>query len=384
MPTSQPDLTRPQPMLDEQSFQGLLAAAFTIQEHNERRKRATQAEISESHPEQGSIPVCENCGAPKTTEKSRCDRCETGEFRPGERLQRNWASMWLMSQEHALSQESWSASNASDLATSSIPPKRKPQSESAPALAASNFLARPLHGTPQKNPSISPAADVRDSQARNHAREVAPTGAMINAAANQLVRKGPATEPISDSIQTVPSFSLFSENRNFHPTEGTIFQSTLTEDIVLEAPEGITAPAESVSEDTSGAEPDAQPLPPRSFLQHLADLRVTLRFNRANLYLGLAVLVAGFALLWPAATAPRRPALGLWEQALIKLGIAEAPAPAIHFQGDPSVQVWIDPHSALYYCPGEDQYGKSTDGRFSTQREAQMDRFDPAGRSACE
>jgi ribosomal protein L40E len=384
MPTSQPDLTRTQPMLDEQSFQGLLSAAFTIQEHNERRKRAAQFEITEDHPEPEATPVCENCGAPKPAEKSRCDRCETGEFRPGERLQRNWASMWLMSQEHALSQENWPESDARDRANSSIPSKRNPLSESASPRAASNFLARPLHYTAQTNASISPTADVRDTRARNYANEAASTGSMINAAANQPVSKSPVAEPISDSIQSVPSFSLFSENRNFHPTQGTTFESTLTEDIVLETPQEITASAEFVSDDATATEVGAQPPPPGSFLQDLTNLRVTLRFNRANLYLGLAVLVAGFALLWPAATAPRRPALGLWERALIKLGIAEAPAPTIHFQGDPSVQVWIDPHSALYYCPGEEQYGKAADGRFSTQREAQMDRFDPAGRSACE
>jgi hypothetical protein len=383
MPASQPDLTRPQLLLDEQSFQSLLSAAFTIQEHNERRKRAAQSEISESHPEPESAPLCQNCGAPKAVEKSQCNRCETGEFRPGERLQRNWASMWLMSQEHALSQENWPESSVSDRANSSIPPKRKPQSESASPPAASNFLARPLRDAAQTNPSILPPADVRDGQARNHTNEVAATGAIVNTAANQLVRKNPATEPISNSNQVVPSRSSFSENRKFHPLDGTIFESTLTEDIVLDAPHEITSQAGLVADDTTGTELDAQPVPPSSFLQHFTNLRVALRFDRANLYLGLAVLVAGFALLWPAATAPRRPALGLWERTLIKLGIAEAPAPAIHFQGDPSVQVWIDPHSALYYCPGEEQYGKA-DGRFSTQREAQMDRFDPAGRSACE
>jgi hypothetical protein len=367
MPTSQPDLTRMQPMLDEQSFQGLLAAAFTIQEHNERRKRSAQPEISESHPEPESARVCE-CGAPKATEKSRCNHCEASELRPGERLQRNWASMWLMSQEHALSQENWPESNTSDQAP----------------LAASNFLARSLRDTAQTNASISPAADVRDTQARDHPNEFAPADAIINAGANQLVQKSSAGQPTSGSILTVSPFLSFSENTNLHPLDRTTFESTLTEDIVPEAPDEIASSAEFVSDDATATELDAQPVPPSSFLQHLTNLRVTLRFNRANLYLGLAVLVAGFALLWPTAAAPRRPALGLWERALIKLGIAEAPAPAIHFQGDPSVQVWIDPHSALYYCPGEDLYGKAPDGRFSTQREAQLDRFDPAGRSACE
>ena len=123
---------------------------------------------------------------------------------------------------------------------------------------------------------------------------------------------------------------------------------------------------------------------PSSGLQRLADWHVKLRFHRADLYLGVAIFVAVLALLWPAAGAPRPAALGPWERALVTLGIAEVPAPIVHFQGDPSLAVWVDPHTALYYCPGEEQYGKTADGRFSPQREAQMDRFEPASRSACE
>src|SRR6202140_2814619 len=123
---------------------------------------------------------------------------------------------------------------------------------------------------------------------------------------------------------------------------------------------------------------------PESFLERYADWHVKLRFHRADLYLGVAVFVAALALLWPAAAAPRPGALGPWERALVTLGIAEAPEPVVHLRGDPSLAVWVDPHTALYYCPGEEQYGKTADGRFSPQREAQMDRFEPAGRSACE
>jgi len=121
-------------------------------------------------------------------------------------------------------------------------------------------------------------------------------------------------------------------------------------------------------------------------IRTLRDLRVKLRFRRADVYLGLAIFVAAFALLWPAAgsTRPAAPTLSSWDRALIALGIAEAPTPEVHLQGDPAIQVWIDPHTALYYCPGEEQYGKAAGGHYSTQREAQMDRFEPAGRSACE
>ena len=136
--------------------------------------------------------------------------------------------------------------------------------------------------------------------------------------------------------------------------------------------------------DESAEASDASDLGNRTFLQHLADLRANLRFQRSNLYLAGAVLVAGLALLWPTASSPRRAVLSPWEKALVTLGLADAPEPAAHLPGDPALQVWVDPHSALYYCPGEEQYGKTVDGRFSSQREAQMDRFEPAGHLACE
>src|ERR1700732_215563 len=97
MASNRPNLT-----LDEQSFEGLLSAAFTIQEHNDRLK---QAQPAPAEPEPHSI--CPHCGAPKPAaampaEGSRCASCGLDELRPGERLQRNWASMWLMSQEQRL------------------------------------------------------------------------------------------------------------------------------------------------------------------------------------------------------------------------------------------------------------------------------------------
>ncbi len=88
MPSNRPNL-----ILDERSFQGLLSAAFTIQAHNDQIK---QARLTRTEPEASS--VCRHCGAPKPAEEPQCESCGQAEFRPGERLQRNWASMWLMSQ----------------------------------------------------------------------------------------------------------------------------------------------------------------------------------------------------------------------------------------------------------------------------------------------
>jgi len=76
------------------------------------------------------------------------------------------------------------------------------------------------------------------------------------------------------------------------------------------------------------------------------------------------------------------PSLTIWERTLVGLGLAEIPEIPVP-RGDPAVQVWVDQHTALYYCPGADRYGKTPDGRFTTQRDAQMDQFEPAARAYC-
>ena len=68
---------------------------------------------------------------------------------------------------------------------------------------------------------------------------------------------------------------------------------------------------------------------------------------------------------------------------LVAVGLAEAP-PAPVYSGNPSTQVWVDLHTALYYCPGADLYGKTPKGKFTSQRDAQLDQFEPAYRKACD
>jgi hypothetical protein len=113
-----------------------------------------------------------------------------------------------------------------------------------------------------------------------------------------------------------------------------------------------------------------------------------LRFHRADVYLVLAIVVSTFAMVWvlsatPAAGVHRKPHLRSWEKALVSLGLAEAPEPQPR-RGDPNIPVWVDPKTALYYCAGEQEYGKTPGGHLATQREAQIDQFQPAGRAACE
>src|SRR5262249_9470000 len=98
------------------------------------------------------------------------------------------------------------------------------------------------------------------------------------------------------------------------------------------------------------------------------------RPQRAKIYLGITILlfitvVAGWNSIGPQnRTDSSRPKLSLFEKALIALNLAEPPPTPVS-SGNPKTQVWVDLHTALYYCPGEDLYGKTDGGKMTTQRD---------------
>jgi hypothetical protein len=135
---------------------------------------------------------------------------------------------------------------------------------------------------------------------------------------------------------------------------------------------------------------------PRSLI-HLWNTR------RGDIYLAIAVILVAIVIRWGvwsnhsanANAAPNAAAgaaaahkkspdadLSFFDRMLIQLGLAEAPQPA-EDRGNPAIQVWIDQRTALYYCPGADLYGKTPKGKFTTQRDAQLDQFEPAYRKPC-
>jgi hypothetical protein len=297
--------SRPKLKLDEQSFQDMLAAAFTIQEHNAKRRRAVLPP-----------PVCERCGAPSKEGERLCAPCAGEEFRPGEQMQRKWASLWLMGQEQGL----WPERSAEE------------HESAAPEIVAKHFSETLEIPGPD-----APVAHL-DEQEEKAEHEWLGTA---------LAELKPPPLPPEIVREIEPAF--------------------------LEA--------EPVLEEAREEEPTPAPW-------NLRDLRLKLRFHRADLYLVVAIVVSTFAMVWvlsatPASGAQHKPRLRLWERALISMGLADAPEPPPR-RGNPNIQVWVDPRTALYYCVGEEQYSKTPGGRPTTQREAQLDGFEPASRAPCD
>jgi hypothetical protein len=315
--------SRPKLKLDEQSFQDMLAAAFTIQEHNAKRRRTLVPEH-----------VCERCGVPAKEGERLCARCSAEEQRPGEQLQRKWASLWMMRQEQGLWDEPTASPN--DAPGEPIPP----ETEAVRVPVAFEVPDQP-HETDALGDS-RPVPDLADPLEEEEQEEV-----------------GPATE----ELLYEPSDSRLAK---FSPARQI---DEVISDLELSSPE--------IGDD--------EPTAPR---WNLRDLRLRLRFHRADLYLVVAIVVSTFAMIWvlsatPVGAAQRKPRLSAWEKALVSLGLADLPEPAPR-RGNPNIQVWVDPKTALYYCVDEDLYGKAPGGHATTQGEAQMDQYEPASRAACE
>jgi DNA-binding NarL/FixJ family response regulator len=105
--------------------------------------------------------------------------------------------------------------------------------------------------------------------------------------------------------------------------------------------------------------------------------------RRAAKHLAIAmIMIAATAAGWFAYGGQMEQARSLMDKSLVSLRLKKPPPPI--YNGNPDTRVWIDLHTALYYCPGADAYGKTRQGKFARQRNAQLDHFESASRKACD
>ncbi|SRR5712692_657967 len=100
-------------------------------------------------------------------------------------------------------------------------------------------------------------------------------------------------------------------------------------------------------------------------------------------YLAIAaILLATAGVWWYVLNGEPGHAPPVVDKLFVRLGL-KTPAPPI-YNGNPDTKVWIDVHTALYYCPGAEAYGKTREGKSARQHDAQLDHFEPASGNACD
>jgi hypothetical protein len=107
--------------------------------------------------------------------------------------------------------------------------------------------------------------------------------------------------------------------------------------------------------------------------------------HRAMIFLGTSMLIFLLVLSYSAWVPQRSPEpnLTMFEELLSSLGLTAPPTMPVHYD-NPDVEVWVDLHTGLYYCPGARLYGKTQGGKFTTQKQARQEHFKTADGKVCQ
>lgn len=349
-------------MIDETAFQQLLSAAYVMQEHNSRLKKSPQpaaqatapvanaakpaAVVAPSTPAQAEAipfpaasqstsagPTCQECGSTLAPHEFFCESCGAPAERPNNTMQKNWASLWEMHQ-------------ASQPETKVAAEEKKISFTSAKTLHSEETQAEEIDLFPSELEEIV----------------------------------GKFSEPgdeESDTKLAVPETS----HESLTLVAATPQPSAPAESAVL-------TPASSAWTSAAKARAWLDSLNPQKSKDWFHE---EWTFHRGMIAIALASAVLLAVLFqWatqPAAVPGQTRELSGFEQMLVSLGLAEAPAPvttSASAPGNPDTKVWVDVHTALYYCPGADLYGKTANGKYTSQLDAQRDHFQPSTLKACD
>lgn len=274
---------------------------------------------------------CRVCGRPFSSDETFCGRCSMPRVAAssnGEGLQSKWASMWFMQQ------------------AKEAKPERK---------TGKFWPSEPKLPWPSTTGNVSQA---------------------------ELLEQKPET-------RSVPAQSVFSAPSP-KPAPPIPVRTQLSLSEVADAGETVeyAVPGHGLrilEEESPG---DSVSAVAKSFFSRLrASHFVRIKISRRTVALAIcsaaAILFVASWISWPAQSSSH---LSWFDSLLVDFGLAEVQArrPAPVFAGNPNVRVWEDVHTALYYCPDSDLYGKTPGGRFSDQQSAQEDQFEPATRVACQ
>jgi hypothetical protein len=345
------------PVVDEAAFQQLLSAAYVMQEHNRRLKPVSSPAIQVSAPvvvaaksvseTEASAPAqiasfpapqpassslnCPECGSVLAADEFFCESCGAPAERPNNTTQKNWASLWEMHQ--ASQSETRTAANQhevfSDTKNSDLDETKDEEMDLFPA-ELEEIVAK--FADPETDEEFAPK--VPGPETSEKALSLVEIHPSVTSAENTPVIPAPATWTSAakarawlDSLKPQQSKDWFRDEWNLH--RGTISIALASAVLLAVLFQWVTRPAPATGQTSQ---------------------------------------------------------LSTFEQLLVSVGLAEAPAPVTPAPqpGNPNTKVWVDVHTALYYCPGADLYGKTSDGKYTTQLDAQRDNFQPSTLKACD
>ena len=318
--------------------------------------RAPSKTIEDASPLPATSLTCRKCGNALTEEEQFCGKCGTpwsAEYEPT--MQSKVAQLWQMQEARKKG------------ATAEVSPSTKIDDPFAPEKTLADSIEEEM-------PELFVAPELRTPQESDQ-RENAKS-----------------SEREVETVETAPRGmeETVNEPAQLAPNESEYEEGPATEETALAKAEPWTSAASA-----------------RAFLEQAKDakppgsVRRFWQSRRGDIYLGVALLLLVAVLRWgiwsshPVNATNGRPNtaghhkvdptadLSFFDRMLISLGLAEAPT-VPEDKGDPGTQVWVDLQTGLYYCPGTDLYGKTPKGKYTGQRDAQLDQFEPAYRKACD
>jgi len=332
------------PVVDETAFQQLLSAAYVMQEHNSRLKKTQQP--TSQNPKAAPVPpakaiavetmpsletkratsTCQECGSALARNEFFCENCGAPAERPNNTTQKNWASLWEMHQ--ASQSEAKLDTEEHDVPLAKAIPEEETADEEIALFPA------------ELEEIVGKFAEPGEDEATLTAEPETSVKSLALTGAAQTPALAAGNEPATIWTSAAKARAWFDSLK-----------------------------------------------PPQKSRDWLRD---EWNFHRGTISIVLAsavLLAVLFQWVTRPAPAPNQArGLSSIEQLLVSLGLAEAPAPiapAVQ-PGNPNTKVWIDVHTALYYCPGADLYGKTADGKYTSQLDAQRDNFQPSTLKACD
>jgi GAF domain-containing protein len=318
---------------------------------------------------QTNIFVCRKCGHQLMGEEQFCGNCGTprsGEYGPPN-LQSKVASLWHMQEAMTKNPASSSENGESETAQHASP-------------------------TSVETPHVEPVAtNLRLDELRVGDPRV---DAAVNEPSTLATEPMPFRVPIAIPDEPIPLLAL--------PADAALEPHATLEHEEEHGDRHANEVALAVAD-----QPWSSAAAARNYLEELVGAKRSsslVRFwndRRGDIYLVVAVIVVAIVIRWgiwsshsvsatgnsPAAAAHHKADpnadLSWFDRMMISLGLAEAPPPP-ESKGNPDTQVWVDLHTALYYCPGTDLYGKTPKGKYTSQRDAQLDSFEPAAGRPCD